>query len=52
MNGHARSIGLRPLAAAVLPKAVLSVHGENWDVEPSGFMAVRRLINGERWTPS
>lgn len=48
-SGHAGPTDLRAFAAAVSAKAVVPVHGENWDSETTGFGVVRRLIDGETW---
>lgn len=48
-SGHAAPADLRAFAAAMAAKAVVPVHGENWDAEMDGFGAVRRLADGEPW---
>ncbi|MGT2486589.1 MBL fold metallo-hydrolase [Methylobacterium oryzae CBMB20] len=48
-SGHAAPADLRALAAAIDAKAIIPVHGENWDGEASGFERVRRLADGETW---
>ena len=49
-SGHAAPADLRALASAVDAKAVIPVHGENWDSEASAFERVIRLADGETWT--
>ena len=49
-SGHASPIDLRTFVAAVAPRAVVPVHGENWDAEAAGFGPIRRLTDGETWT--
>lgn len=49
-SGHASPSDLRAFAMAVAPKAVVPVHGQNWDVEANGFGVIRRLEDGEPWT--
>jgi ribonuclease J len=48
-SGHAGPTDLRAFAAAVSARAVVPVHGENWDGKATGFGTVRRLVDGERW---
>lgn len=49
-SGHAAPADLRALAAAVAAKAVIPVHGENWNSAAIDFERVRRLADGETWT--
>ncbi|MEX0827324.1 MAG: MBL fold metallo-hydrolase RNA specificity domain-containing protein, partial [Haliea sp.] len=46
-SGHASAADLRAFAQAVQPRAVVPVHGENWDDEAHGFGAIRRLADAE-----
>jgi ribonuclease J len=46
-SGHASAADLRAFAQAVRPKAVVPVHGENWDDEAHGFGAICRLADAE-----
>lgn len=48
-SGHAAPADLRAFAAAIGAKAVVPVHGENWDEETDGFGVVRRLADGKPW---
>lgn len=48
-SGHAAPADLRAFAAAIGAKAVVPVHGENWDQETDGFGVVRRLADGKPW---
>ncbi|TXN41742.1 MBL fold metallo-hydrolase [Methylobacterium sp. WL7] len=49
-SGHAAPEDLRAFAAAIAAKAVVPVHGENWDMQTSGFGPVQRLDDAEIWT--
>lgn len=46
-SGHASPADLRAFASAVAPRAVVPIHGENWDTEGGSFDNVRRLADGE-----
>ncbi|WP_455957509.1 MBL fold metallo-hydrolase RNA specificity domain-containing protein [Methylorubrum aminovorans] len=49
-SGHAAPADLRALATAVAAKAVIPVHGENWNSAATDVERVRRLADGETWT--
>jgi ribonuclease J len=46
-SGHASPADLRAFAASVSAKAVVPVHGFNWDSETEGFENLQRLSDGE-----
>jgi ribonuclease J len=46
-SGHASPTDLRRFATAINPKAIIPVHGVNWDSETSGFPPIQRLTDGE-----
>jgi len=46
-SGHASPADLRRFATATQPKALIPIHGVNWDSEASGFPPIRRLADGE-----
>ena len=48
-SGHAAPADLRAFAAAMAAKAVVPMHGQNWDTEATGFGTMRRLADGEPW---
>jgi ribonuclease J len=46
-SGHASPADLRSFAGKINPKALIPVHGVNWDSEAGGFPPIRRLADGE-----
>lgn len=46
-SGHASPATLRAFAAAISAKAVIPVHGVNWDTEQDGFGGIVRLRDAE-----
>lgn len=46
-SGHASPADLRRFATAMNPKALIPVHGINWDSEANGFPPIQRLADGE-----
>lgn len=48
-SGHASPMTLRAFAAAISAKAVIPVHGDNWDTQQDGFGAIVRLRDAEVW---
>ena len=46
-SGHASPATLRAFAASVSAKAVIPVHGGNWDTEQDGFKGIVRLRDAE-----
>jgi len=46
-SGHASPADLRCFAGKINPKALIPVHGVNWDSEAIGFPPIRRLADGE-----
>lgn len=48
-SGHASPADLQTFAAAIGARAVVPVHGQNWDAEQAGFENVVRLRDGEEF---
>lgn len=48
-SGHASPADLQAFAAAIGARAVVPVHGQNWDAEHAGFENVVRLRDGEEF---
>lgn len=46
-SGHASPATLRAFAEAISAKAVIPVHGGNWDTEQDGFQGIVRLRDAE-----
>ena len=49
-SGHASPADLRRFASTIGAKALIPVHGVNWDSEADGFPPIRRLADGEPCT--
>ncbi|WP_207303058.1 MBL fold metallo-hydrolase [Paracoccus sediminis] len=49
-SGHASPATLRAFAAAISAKAVIPVHGSNWNTEQDGFGSIIRLGDAETFT--
>ena len=45
-SGHASSADLRAFAAAMNARAIVPVHGTNWDTQSKGFEAIKRMVDG------
>jgi len=46
-SGHASPTDLRSFAQAMNAKQIVPIHGVAWDRDTTGFVAIRRLTDGE-----